>query len=219
MELTLTTTHLFFIANILFCSAYIVRDILWLRLLTVIAATSTFPYFYSQPEPLWSAIFWQSAFLLINAINIIFLLYERRPVNLSEDESRVRRLAFRSLSERELSRLLKIAEWHELAPGDVLIQKGSYCEHLYMIFNGQVRIEVNQKVVANRRDGNFVGEMSYLTGDETSADVIADQPTRIVSWDKAKLNAFFDRHNSIKTVVHSVLGFDMAGKLSLDSAS
>lgn len=56
-------THLFVMGNLLCCSSYLVRDILWLRPLAILAAASTLPYFYLQPEPLYWPIFWQASFL------------------------------------------------------------------------------------------------------------------------------------------------------------
>ncbi len=40
------------VANVLYLFAFMVRDILWLRILTVIAASCLIPYFYFQPVPL-----------------------------------------------------------------------------------------------------------------------------------------------------------------------
>ena len=38
-------------ANVLYIFAFMVRDILWLRILTVVAAACLIPYFYFRPEP------------------------------------------------------------------------------------------------------------------------------------------------------------------------
>ena len=43
------------IANVLYLVSYLVRDILWLRWLTVIAICTLMPYFYFQAEPLWAS--------------------------------------------------------------------------------------------------------------------------------------------------------------------
>ncbi len=45
-------------ANLLYLFAFMVRDILWLRSLTVIAAACLIPYFYFRPEPLMMPIYW-----------------------------------------------------------------------------------------------------------------------------------------------------------------
>ena len=72
--------YLINIANILYLFSYLVRDILWLRILTVIAASCLIPYFYFRPDPLIIAIYWNLLFTSLNIFWIGRLLIERRPV-------------------------------------------------------------------------------------------------------------------------------------------
>lgn len=59
------------LANTLYVVSYLLTSMLWLRALAVVAAASTLPYFYFQQEPLWSALFWQSTFLIVNLANLL----------------------------------------------------------------------------------------------------------------------------------------------------
>ena len=76
-------------ANVLYLFAFMVRDILWLRVLTVVAASCLIPYFCFRPEPLMAAIYWNLAFTALNIFWIVRLLLERRPVKLSAEEQRL----------------------------------------------------------------------------------------------------------------------------------
>jgi len=96
----LNTTILFFVANILYCLAYVVRDMKWLRIMTIVAAVATFPYFLLREEPLWSAAVWQSAFAGINVVNLAWLLREQRPVPLTDEQAGLHNLVFRGLTHR-----------------------------------------------------------------------------------------------------------------------
>ena len=49
-------------ANVLYLFAFMVRDILWLRILTIVAAACLIPYFYFRPEPLMTPIYWNLVF-------------------------------------------------------------------------------------------------------------------------------------------------------------
>ena len=73
-------------ANLLYLFAFMVRDILWLRILTVIAAAFLIPYFFFRPEPLITPIYWNLVFTGLNLFWIARLLLERRPVKLSAEE-------------------------------------------------------------------------------------------------------------------------------------
>ena len=92
-------------ANVLYLFSYMVRDILWLRMLTVVAASCLLPYFYFQPEPLMIPIYWNLVFTALNLFWIVRLFQERRPVKLSDEERRLCELVFRTMSPREKDRL------------------------------------------------------------------------------------------------------------------
>ena len=64
------------IANILYLLSYFVRDIFWLRVLTVIAASFLTLYFYFQPDPLMTAVCWNLFFIALNVYWVIRLVLE-----------------------------------------------------------------------------------------------------------------------------------------------
>ncbi|AMD01511.1 hypothetical protein [Halomonas chromatireducens] len=117
------TVALFFFANVLFCLAYMVRDMAYLRAITILAACSTLPYFYFQAVPLYSAMGWQVAFIVINSFNLIVLLLHRRPIKLDEQEQWLHESTLRFLKPRKMRRLLRLAKTHDIKKGEVLIMK------------------------------------------------------------------------------------------------
>lgn len=65
-------------ANILYLLSYFVRDILKLRVLTVIAATCLIGYFYFRPQPMMTVVYWNTFFVLQNIFWIVRLLLRGR---------------------------------------------------------------------------------------------------------------------------------------------
>ena len=65
-------------ANILYLLSYFVRDILKLRVLTVIAATCLIAYFYFRPEPMMTVVYWNTFFVAQNIFWIVRLLLRER---------------------------------------------------------------------------------------------------------------------------------------------
>ena len=55
------------IANVLFVSAYFVRDVLWLRALALAGASCLAMYFYSLPQPMMNVVYWNLVYVTINA--------------------------------------------------------------------------------------------------------------------------------------------------------
>ncbi len=72
-------------ANVIYLVSYVMRDILWLRIFTVIAAACLILYFYFLPEPFLTPVYWNILFITLNVFWIARLLLERRPVQLTAD--------------------------------------------------------------------------------------------------------------------------------------
>jgi hypothetical protein len=213
MDLLTNATVIFFFANTLYVISYMVTSMLWLRALAVIAAASTFPYFYLQPEPLWSALFWQSCYLLVNGVNLAILLYTMRKPRFDEFEMRAHELKFSDLKPHEAAQLFKRARRLLLADGETLLRDGDSNEHLYLIVEGRCRIMKNGLEVAQLEAGEFVGELSYISGDKISADVVAAGPLQIMCWDRFSLEPLFKRQSLYLSYLNALCSVDIAHKL------
>jgi hypothetical protein len=119
-----------------------VRDILWLRILTVIAASCLIPYFYFQPVPLMTPIYWNLTFTALNTFWIVRLFLERRPVKLSAEEQTLCELVFRTMTPREMIKILKLATWEEAATGECFVERDKPLDRLMVIFSGKACVEV-----------------------------------------------------------------------------
>ena len=122
-------------ANLFYLCAFMVRDILWLRVLTVVASGCLVPYFYFQPEPLMTPIYWNLVFTALNVGWIARLLLERRPVKLSQEEERLCELVFRTMTPREMIKLLKLGLWQTAAAGECFVAQGTPLDRLMVIYS------------------------------------------------------------------------------------
>ncbi len=66
---------------------------------------------------MWTPVIWTFVFIAINGYWIVRLTLERRPVHLTSDEQRLRKLAFPSLTPREAINLYKMGMWEDMSPG------------------------------------------------------------------------------------------------------
>lgn len=205
--------YLIHVANVLYLVSYLVRDILWLRVLTVVAIATLCPYFYFRDDPLWAALAWNVVFFSINAYQIKVLLMERRPVTLSEREQRLYHMLFRTLTPREFLKLLKLARWQEATEERRLLSQGDAVSDVVVIFEGKADVSVDGKRVATLDEGSLIGEIAFLTGAESSADVTAAQATHYVSWPMGDLKVFLKEHPDLRAAWQMVVGTDLALKL------
>ncbi len=66
------------LANILYILSYFIQDLLRIRWLTVCAAVILVAYFYLQPEPMMTVIYWNLFFIALNVFQITRIVLERR---------------------------------------------------------------------------------------------------------------------------------------------
>jgi hypothetical protein len=213
------STVVFFIANSLYVISYMLTSMVWLRVLAIIAAVSTFPYFYFQIEPLWSALFWQACFLTVNLVNLLLLLYSMRAMRFDADEDQAYQLKFSELKPYEARPIFKYAESKHLEAGCKLLEEGDQNESLFLILEGECAVIKDGAHVAALGPGHFVGELSFLSDHEVSADVIASEETRLMYWKKSELAPLFRRQGLYESYFYSLCSLDVAGKLRAMTAS
>ena len=205
--------YLIHIANVLYLFSYSMRDILWLRILTVAAACFLLPYFYYRPDPLYPPIFWNLVFMSLNVYWICKLLLERRPVKLTDDEQQLCQIAFRTLTPREMKKILKLSSWEDADSGECFISKDEPLERLILIYSGKADVELDGNKVGELHAGQFIGELSYFTDEVAAANVIATEATRYVSWPREQLKSFLDKNSDLRAAFQIILGSVLAKRL------
>jgi hypothetical protein len=204
-------TYWIHIANVLFLLSYLVRDILWLRVLTVVASSTLLPFYVARS--VYEALAWNSLFIAINIVQIVRLLVERRPVRLSAEEQLLYQALFSGLTRRDFLRLAQVGSWREAAPDEVLVSQGERNVELIVVIDGAVDVHVGERRVTTLEGRRFVGEMSFLTGDGATASVRTSARTRYLAWPRDVLTAFLKRHPHIKTQLQLAIGTELARKL------
>ena len=213
MDVLANPTVIFFIANSLYIVSYMVTSMFWLRLLAVIAALSTFPYFYFQAEPLWSALFWQCAFLMVNLVNLVILVMSMRTPNFDEFETAAYKLKFTGMKPHEVVPIFKAATHRQLDDHEQLLTEGAHNETLFLIVSGRCRVEKNGLDIAELKAGNFVGEFSFTSGEPTSANVYAIGETRLMAWTNASVMQLSKRNMLLASYLHQLCNADLSDKL------
>ena len=66
-------------ANLLFVLSYFTKDMLQLRLISVVGTSCVLVYFSSQPEPMLSVVAWNVVFLILNLVQVAQMLRARWP--------------------------------------------------------------------------------------------------------------------------------------------
>lgn len=207
--MSLTLDLLVHAANVLYLVAFMVRDMLWFRILAVVAALCLIAYLYSRPDPLMASVYWNLVFTAVNVYWIGRLLLERRPLALSAAEQRLCELVFRTMTPREMTALLKLATWEHANAGECFVQRDRPLNRLMVIYSGRACAEVDGRTVAELQPGHFIGSISYVTEESAPANVVAIEPTRYVSWPKSRLKDFMRKNPDLHSALRSTLAVDL----------
>ena len=198
------------IANVIYFASYSARDILWLRMLTVLGLCLCVPYFSAQGS--WAPVFWHVVFVFVNLIQIWILFQERRPVQLSEDEQLLHEGPLRTMTPQQVRRLVRQADWCEASKGVQIVAEGVDLPELILLHTGAAHVQTRGRRIAHLNDRQFVGEMSFLTGEKTSAEVIASEDVRYLRWPESVFAAK-ERDPDLYMAIQAALGADVVGKL------
>jgi len=200
-------------ANVIYLVSYVMRDILWLRFFTIIAAVCLIVYFYLLPEPLLTPVYWNVLFVSLNVFWVSRLLLERRPVQLTADEQQLCDLVFRLVSPREMINLLKIGGWQTAAVDDCIVPAGEKLDRLMLIHSGLVCYLVNGEKTQMFGPGQFMGSISFVTDETAPADIVVLEPTRFVSWKISSLRKYLSKNPELHAAIQATLGIDLSKKL------
>jgi hypothetical protein len=203
------------VASILTMVAYLLRDILWLRFLTILSCFAGIVFGYLvRGGPLWTYIAWNLVFATINIVQIAILIRERSGVRFTEEEKELHETLFKKFAPFEFMKLMRIAEWRQAAPGEIITTEGQQLDEVMMIYNGLLAVEVKGEKKAELQDGHFIGEVSFVSGGAATATVCAIEPTRYIAWPRKEIDRLLTRNPSMHIAMQGMLTVDLSKKLT-----
>lgn len=193
--------------------AFAVRDIFYLRCISIAASLTVIFYSLTVVESWIAPVAWHCFFIAVNGTRVALLVYGERMAKFTEDERELYETLFRGFTKLEFMKLLRQGAWKRAKPGTVLARESQELAEVMLISNGILKVEAEGKEVAEVRDGQFIGEMSFLTGEAASATVTVVEPTKYLAWRKGDLADLLDRNPSMRFAIDKVFGVDLSRKL------
>jgi small-conductance mechanosensitive channel/CRP-like cAMP-binding protein len=103
---------------------------------------------------------------------------------------------FAPLSVEETAMLAQAAVSHVFAPGETVIRAGDPGSSMFVVHNGRVCVQINDKgklrTVATLNEGDFFGEMALFTGEPRTANVVALEETEVLEIGHKAMKAVFE---------------------------
>lgn len=103
---------------------------------------------------------------------------------------------FAPLSADEVLMLARAAMSHVFAPGETVIRAGDPGSSMFVVHNGRVAVQINDKgrlrTVATLNEGDFFGEMALFTGEPRTANVVALEETEVLEIGHKAMKGIFE---------------------------
>lgn len=213
MDLALWGNLIGHLSYLVLALSYWLTSIYWLRVVAIVGSGLEIIYFTYTGGDLKVGIIWTVVFILINTFHLVLLTRERMSLRLPEADAPLLRESLAGLSDEQIAKLLRAADWKNCEPGEILTRQDAPVDALYFLCRGRANVEVGGKFVTYLEKGSFIGEIAYLTGNPATATVTIDEPSRLLAFSKMKMARVVSSDKQISGIVYQLLGRDLALKM------
>lgn len=192
------------------------REILWIRILLTLGYFLRF-ITQSYIEQNMNSSFWMIVFVIINLYQIIRIINERRKRYIEPKIFDIYESVFNSLTSFEFLTFWKMGIIKNVENGTTIIEKDKKLNSILLLINGKVNVKSNGRTIAYLPRGSFIGEISYITKEGASADVIADEDVTYIEWTDKELKKNQLSNKIFWTKIQNILLNDLIIKLKRSS--
>lgn len=203
---------------LLLAVSYVVRDIVWLRIVSIPASVCSILFNYFAPaEPLWLIINWNLIFLLVNVSQLALSRWEGREDRLSAKQLEFARFVSPRLTVAQSVKLLKQAQQRTITGPSVLIEEGTCASQLVLVVDGSVEVSKDGDQIGSCSCGAFLGEISFLTGEPHTASVTVPpgETTVVLSWDQKRLTDLIKSRPQFHLALQRCLAANLSRKFTV----
>ena len=108
----------------------------------------------------------------------------------SDTENLARLALFADLTRPQLDKISQSYDEDVFAEGQRVLRQGMTGSGLYIILDGEAVVNLGEKELARLGRGEFFGDVSALTGEPPTTDVVAAQPLRCIVVPRAEVERF-----------------------------
>jgi CRP-like cAMP-binding protein len=205
------------VSYVLIALSYWLTDIFWLRVVAVVGLSLEIVYFMMSGGDLRTGIGWDLVFIAINLYQLYRLVHERLSLRLPEKDRDLLRKVLTGLDDAKIARLLGAGALCDLESGTRLAEENEPLEKLYFLCDGRVAVTIAGRAVSQLEEGNFVGEVAFLTERPATATVVALTPVRALAFDRDTLKQFFKNETDVAGLIYQLIGRELAQKIKVSN--
>jgi len=167
------------VAYVLLIVSMMMRNMNWLRFFAILAGAISAVFYWTLGD--FVSMFWESLFSLVNLAQFAILQIENRRGRFSDEEAAFIKACLPGVERAQARRLMKIGAWTEVQDGVTLIEEDTCPRNLKYVVTGEASVQREGRTLGKAQEGDFLGEISYLTGKKATATVVTVQPTRYLA--------------------------------------
>ena len=193
-----------------------IKDVLWLRI--VLAIAQTLLGIYQWMENRIDVVVWNSIFTIINCYHIYRIKDERTPIKIPDEINDIYINMFKNFTTKEFINFWNLGDYKTIKNSQIVFE-GKKQEHLLLILSGEASVIKENKVINTLGRGKFVGEMSLITNEPASADIISKNEIKYIMWDQQMLKHFEQTNKDLWIKLHNILSKDLIDKIKVFSSN
>lgn len=210
----MNTEILFLVSEVLLLVSYTMTKMIMLRLFICIANANYMiaSYLAGFDAPGMTVTFSFSLLgIMINVLHLYRLIYAQIPTTIPNKYKTAYERYFTALTQREFKILLNYAK--ENAINNYLIRENEKT-NLFLTLNGTVEVIKNDQIILKLGPYSILGEISFLTNDNSISAVRACGEVRVCEWDRATLQKIEKKYPNIFYKFYNILLKEIASKLA-----
>lgn len=200
------------LSYIFLITSMLMRDLRYLRILALLSGLAAIAHFTFQTRD-WASMTWEVLFVLANGSQLAILLYRSRSKQMLREETQLLEQVLQVQNPADQRRLLGLLHWRDVPVGEVLVKQGEASPPLIYISSGAAGIESDGKLIGVCGQGDFLGEMSLISGNAASASVVVTNPMRIARFEPGALRELSQAVPELGRAIDGALGRGLAAKV------
>lgn len=200
------------LSYILLIASMLMTSLRWLRVLALGSGLAAMAHFIFRTQDNASLV-WEMLFVLANGSQLVLMQLRARRHHLTAEERELLEGVLEVQEPDHQRRLLGLMQWRDAEVGEVLMKQGQSDPPLIYIASGAAAIEHDGAIVGVCGTGDFLGEMSLITGDKASATVRVTNLMRIARFDRDALAQFTSGVPELNRAFDAALNRGLAHKV------
>jgi len=199
------------IAYVLLIGSMMMRSMNWLRALAIMAGAISAVFYFTLGD--YVSMFWETLFSLVNLVQLLILQVENRLGRLNSEEKLFIKACLKDVEPAHARKLVKIGAWTQVQGEATLISEATEPDDLKFVVSGKAKVLRDDKLIGMIDKGDFIGEMSYLTGKQASATVISIEPVRFIAFERKRLKEHLERNPEVRHALEASFNRNLVEKL------